>query len=395
MNHPAALPIVLLAACGDATRLPDASANPDPGSTDAGEALDWPDLPDLDDAILAEMDRSHIPGLSACLIQGEEISWCQGYGWADVDAERPVEPSTGFLLASVSKTVTTVAVAQAWEAGALDLDEDINHLLAFEVRHPESPSAAISARMLLTHVSGIADNWDVMDESYTDGADSPIPLEGFLSSYLEPGGSRYDADQNFIGSGPKDLYEYSNIGAAVAGEVVSEATGTPFDQWCEEKIFGPLEMDGAAWFLADLDPETLAVPMERRAGGYVEIGHYGFPDYPSGQLRAGAVDMARFLRATMRGGEAKGQRILQADTAAELRTVQFPNLDETQGLGFYSWQLDGEEVWGHNGGESGAETEITWWPDQEIGVIVLMNAEGKANTLERIELAIHDAAGLL
>ena len=67
-----------------------------------------------------------------------------------------------FILSSVSKTVTATALMQLYERGLFELNDDIDAYLPFEVNHPNYPSASISFKMLLTHTSGIKDNWGVM-----------------------------------------------------------------------------------------------------------------------------------------------------------------------------------------------------------------------------------------
>ena len=212
-----------------------------------------------------------------------------------------------------------------------------------------------------------------------------------MESYLRAGGSRYDEDNNFTWDAPGETTEYSNIGAALTAQVLTDATGTSFPSWCQDRIFAPLGMDDTAWFLSDLDQEQLAVPTEWWRGGYEEIGHYGFPDYPSGQLRSSAVDVSRFLRVAMGGGSARGVELLSASAQAEMLEPAYPALDPDQGIGWSRWDLDGDEVWGHNGGESGASTEILWWPETGRGVVVLMNAEGKGRTLADVERVLRDA----
>ena len=54
--------------------------------------------------------------------------------------------------------------------------------------------------------------------------------------------------------------------------------------------------------------------------------------------------------------------------------------------------MDGELVWGHNGGELGASTEVLFWPEEKIGLVVLMNGEGRADTLYQIESTLWEAA---
>lgn len=376
--------LILLLACNDPGPAP--AANADQG--------DWPELPALDDEILAIMEEDRVPGLAACIARDGELAWCQGYGWADLDAERPVTPDTGFLLASVSKAVVGVALMQAAEQADLDLDADVGEVLPFEVRHPDYPSQQITPRRLATHTAGIADNWDVMDSLYVYGEDSPLALGEFMEGYLVEGGDWYDDYWNWTEDGPGGAAEYSNIGSALAAHVVEEATGTAFDRWCEEQIFAPLDMSGTSWMLADLDRQDLALPYEWVSGGYLTDGHYGFPDYPSGQLRSSATAMSRLLLAVAQGGALDGERVLASASVQEMLSVPFDDLDPDQGVFWYRWELDGEEVWGHNGGEVGAATEILLTEDG-TGLVVLMNAEGEDYTLEDVELAMLDAASRL
>lgn len=104
--------------------------------------------------------------------------------------------------------------------------------------------------------------------------------------------------------------------------------------------------------------------------------------------------MARFLLAIQQGGALDGQRVLAEESVEELLSVQVRDLDPDQGVFWYRWELDGGEVWGHNGGETGASTEILITEDG-VGLVVLMNAEGRNRTLEDVELALLEhGAGL-
>lgn len=369
--------LLLLFACAG----PALQANPDES--------DWPTLDALDRQVLTIMDQDRIPGLSACILRDGALVWCQGYGYADVDAARPVTPDTPFLLASVSKAVVGVAMMRAVEDGLLTLDDPVETWLPFTPRHPDAPNTPITPRQLAAHTSGIDDNWGVMDSLYTDG-DPTLDLGTFLEGYLVPGGEWYDERRNFVGDGPEDLSSYANIGAALAGLVIEEATGTAFPAWCEAQIFTPLAMNHSAWTLAESDESTLALPYEWRAGRFVTDGHYGFPDYPSGALRSSSTDIAAVLGMMMAGGGA----VLEPASVDELLRAQYPALDAKQALFWYHWTLAGEPVWGHNGGELGASTEILAREDG-LGVVVLMNAEGYDDTLARVERKLLDAAGEL
>lgn len=377
------LPSLLLTACMSA---PERSVNGDPDA-------DWPALDALDSEIVSIMERDGIAGLSACMVIAGELRWCGGYGEGNPSNGMLATPSTPFLLASVSKAVTGVAVMQSVEAGELDLDAPINDTLPFEVIHPDAPNTDITTRHLMSHVSGIVDNWDALESHYVTG-DSEEELGEFLEGYLVQGGADYDAYENFHPDGIKRVSEYSNTGAALAGYVVEATTGVSFDEYCEDRLFGPLDMN-AGWHLADFDTAVVASPTEYSAGDWTVLDHFGFPDYPNGQLRADARSMGHFLAAISSGGEFDNARVLSASSVEEMVTVQNPNLDADQGLMWYQWLLDGETVVGHNGGESGTSAEILYRPSDGYGVVVLMNAEGRNRTLEKVERAVLEAAATL
>ncbi|MFT5684180.1 MAG: CubicO group peptidase (beta-lactamase class C family) [Myxococcota bacterium] len=372
--------LTLLVACGGPT--PARTINGDPDG-------DWPSLPALDEEIVEIMEADRVAGLSACIIEDGQLAWCGGYGEANPDNGMLATPSTPFLLASVSKVVTGVAIMQAVEQGALSLDDPINDHLSFEVIHPDAPNSDITTRQLMAHVSGIVDNWDALESHYVTG-DSDEDLGEFLEGYLTEGGADYDAWENFHEDGVNQTTEYSNSGAALAGYMVEASTGTPFDDYCDETLFGPLNMN-AGWHLADFDVDQVATPTQWAAGEWEVIDHYGFPDYPNGQLRADARSMARLLAAIAQGGTVSGTEVLSQSSVTELVTVYDEDLDEDQGLMWYQWSLDGETVIGHNGGETGVSTEILVRPSDGRGVVVLMNSEGGKRTLEKIEIAALNA----
>lgn len=363
-----------------------------PRATVNDEGALGPDLPDLDAVIEARMRDDRVPGLAACLVRDGAAVWCRGYGMADLEAERPATPQTPFLMASVSKAVVGVAAMAAVEDDHLRLDDPIRAYLPFDVVHPDEPGAAITTRQLTAHVAGIADNWGALDPLYTEG-DSPLPLGEFLDGYLTPGGAWYHADRNFVDAGVGETYRYSNVGAALAAYVVEEAVGQPFDAWCTDRVFAPLGLEDTAWFLADLASEP-AMPYATTPDGFRATGQYGFPDYPDGQLRSSAADMSKLVAMVAQGGTLDGEVVLAPASVNELLRVQFEAIDRDQGLFWYRWPLHGETVWGHNGGEWGASTEILLWPDG-LGAVVLMNGEGKGGTLAAVEGAMREAAGSL
>ena len=147
------------------------------------------------------MILENTPGLSTVIVKGGEIVWLNHYGLADVGLGKPVTDSTVFLLASISKLFTSTAVVQLMETGQLQLDDPISGFLPFPVQHPLFPDSSITFRMLLTHTSGIQDNWTAMDGYYSTG-DPDMPLEEVIQRYFDPTGVDYDPNANFLAAPP-------------------------------------------------------------------------------------------------------------------------------------------------------------------------------------------------
>ncbi|TKJ36588.1 hypothetical protein CEE37_15015 [candidate division LCP-89 bacterium B3_LCP] len=332
---------------------------------------------DMDSSALASyivdyMEDHHIPGLSCAVVKDGEVIWNGAYGNAYFNPWIPTADSTLFMLASISKTITGTALMQLWEGGAFQLDDPVNDYLPFAVIHPRYPDTDITFKMLLTHTSGIEDNWDYMP--YYPG-DSPIPLGEYLENYLVEGGAYYNQWWNYSFWRPGTAYSYSNVAVALVGYLVEVISGTAFDQYCEGNIFPQLEMDETAWFLADLDTMQVAQPNYWNGNSYIPYVHFGYSDYPSGQLRTSALELLNFLTSYLQMGQWGGYTILDSATVAQMLSPQIPQIDPSQGLIWYKSYVGGRELWGHGGGDVGVTTEMYHCPDQNSGVVILTNGE--------------------
>ncbi len=333
----------------------------------------------IDNFILDEMSIEHAPGMATLIVKDGEIVWVNCYGSADVEGNVPVSDSTVFMLASISKLFTGTALMHLYENGLIDLDEDINNYLPFEIDVPGFEADSITFRQLMTHTASIADG-DAMDGYYSIG-DATISLSDVIERYFSTSGIDYSANQNFSNDAPGTAYEYSNMGTALAGYMVEAVTGTDFSEYCNTHIFDELCMDNTSWFLADFDTNDVARPYQWSGVEFIPYAHYGFADYPDGQLRTNILDLAHFMIAVLQDGAFNGQQLLTEASLNEMLTPQIPALESTQGLNWYQELIfltggGTVEVWGHNGGESGVSTDMYINPDNNIGVAVLSNGEG-------------------
>jgi CubicO group peptidase (beta-lactamase class C family) len=345
-----ALLALLLAACGnDLPRINNAS--------------------EFDTYVLEEMEAQDIPALSVLVFRENEVLHERFFGAADLQQGKALTADHLFLLASVSKVVTAVALLQLHDQGHFQLDDKINDHLPFEVKVP-GKSTDITFRMLLTHTSGIADG-SALDDQYYYGQDSPVALAEFLENYLVPGGSFYNAGENFHDFEPGTQHEYSNVGSALIGVLVEAISGMEFNAYCKANLFLPLGMDDTFWRLDEIN-QPIAMPYDLENGSHKAVGHYTFTDYPNGGLRSTARDLFKLLSALAQGGTSGSVQLLQPATVEAMLTPQIPALDETVGLHFFIMDKT-HQLWGHDGGEQGVSTIMAFNPADKTGAVLLSN----------------------
>lgn len=328
-----------------------------------------------DSYLLGKMSQGRISGASSVVIKDGKWIYSSNLGKANLATDKAPDQQTIYMLASVSKTMTATAIMQLRERNLLDLDVDINRYLPFPVRTPGFANDSITARMLLTHTSAIQDDWNTLGALYVYG-DSPISLNAFLKGYLVPGGTYYNAT-NFYSYRPGAQYNYSNIGATLAAYLVEHITGDAFSHYCDTAIFQKLCMNNTSFLLSGIgDTTSIARPYYWDGSNYEDAGLYGYPDYPDGQLRSTATDMARFMTMYLQYGEYDGSRILDSATVDYMLQQQTP-VSADQGLMFYSGtSSNGDKLWGHNGGDVGVNTAMYFNMKKKTGAVVLTNGDG-------------------
>jgi CubicO group peptidase (beta-lactamase class C family) len=356
-----------------------------PSDADGPDAFPPVDTTDIDPIFDREMSRAKIVGLSVAVVRDAQLKWAKGYGLANIQEEKAVTKDTLFMLASVAKTVTAVALMQLIEdpvrGGGITLDSDINDKLPFSVRSPRFPNVPITYRMLLTHTSSLIDGpgFNQVPSPRPTG-DSPTPL---LSWEREAVAN----EANWLPNDPPGTTrKYSNTAVALAGLLVEQISARDLNEYSKAQIFDPLLMKDASWFHnKGFDGDALTRIATPYDGPSREAqGHYGYADYPSGQLRTSAPQLARFLMMFASGGQYKTARVLKQETVDEMRKPQVPAIDPSQGLIWYTTTRGGTgtgtgtgagtPVMGHNGGDAGVKTEMFFDPQTKAGYVLLMNS---------------------
>lgn len=319
---------------------------------------------EFDDYIRQEMQQQKIPAYAALIFQGDKILHEVNFGLANIKQKQPLTPDHVFLMGSVSKMLTAVALLQLYDQHQFDLDDEINDYLSFSVNIPNQ-TTAITFRMLLTHTAAIADG-PALDDQYYYGEDSPVKLDYYLKNYFTPKGKFYSHD-NFHNFEPGTQYKYTNEGSALIGLLVEQISGIDFAQFTQQNMFKPLGMNNTHWHLKNIKAPIVTL---YDYGDYVE--NLTFTDYPNGGLRSSARDMHKFLAMLGNQGSYNGMQILNPSTVDEMLSYQISNISPNEGLQIHQLD-DGTDLWGHEGGEAGTSTFAGVNPETQIGIVLLTN----------------------
>jgi CubicO group peptidase (beta-lactamase class C family) len=293
-------------------------------------------------------------------------------GYADNKNQRLSTPDTRYLIASISKSITAVAIMQLYEKGLFQLDDDINNYLPFRVVNPYYPNDARTFRMLLNHTGTLCDDFFSSINLYCRGFDCPMPLGDFLHDFFSADGKNY-SKKNFYDYKPGNKVNYSNSGFVFIGYLVELISQTPFDIYCKENIFTPLGMTKTEWRLSNIPPDELAVPYSPLFTP--SSPQFTFIDYPDGGLRTTVVDLSKFLRMIIMNGSFNGYKVLRPETVAIMK--QSNNIIDRDGykygLGLLFMKNGSFNLCGHDGGEQGVTTQMFFDPNTHVVAIVFTN----------------------
>ena len=316
------------------------------------------------DAFLGEqMEALHIPGAVFVWVQDGEVFLAKGYGYADLETRQPVQPDeTLFAVGSVAKVFTASAVMQLAERGLLDLDAPVNNYLkGFQIG--EGCSEPVNTAHLLTHTAGFDER---LTGVFSRNPEDLVPLREYIAERL-PSCVRP----------PGQEMSYCNHCYGLAGYLVEEISGMPFEQYVEDEIFHPLGMDHSS-FRQPLPPELAA----KRAVGYIftpEIRpaepRYS-PLFPTGSLYSTGVDMAQFMIAQLAGANGRDTPILEAGTVQEMQRRQFAQHPRFEGwtYGFFEHLENGQRAIEKGGDITGFSSLMFLLPEQQSGFFLAFNA---------------------
>jgi CubicO group peptidase (beta-lactamase class C family) len=199
----------------------------------------------IDNLYKSYAKENHIPGLAYGIVVDNELLYAGNYGFTDINKQTPVSSSSLFRIASMSKSFTAMAILKLRDEGKLNLD-DPAYLYIPElknVRYPTLDAPVITIRHLLTHGAGFPEDNPWGDRQLADNDKEFMEFIGKQISFSNP---------------PGIAYEYSNLGFALLGKIVTNVSGKRYQDYIRQNIWQPLGMKNSEWEYGNIAPDKLA-----------------------------------------------------------------------------------------------------------------------------------------
>jgi CubicO group peptidase (beta-lactamase class C family) len=325
----------------------------------------------LNEAVDRIANRWPTVGLAVGVVGPSGLEFFRGQGLADIASSRPVTTDTIFRIASLTKTMTAVAVMQLVERGLVELDAPAGeYLRSYELVPRRSTWRPPTVRHLLTHTAGIRELLHLRDIVRMRDLGDAIPLGRRLPSLAERYGGRLRVDAE-----PGTVFTYTNHGFNTLGQIVEDVTGLPLSSYFRDEIFTPLGMTDTGLDRGRLDESRFARPYELRRKGAVAVADYQVISPGGGGVSSTPADMVRYLAALLNGGANDRGAVLRPESLAAMFAPHYQPDPRVPGIGlaFFRQTLGDHLVVEHDGILPGFDTHLSVVPEAGIAVMAFAN----------------------
>jgi CubicO group peptidase (beta-lactamase class C family) len=334
---------------------------------------------DLDTYVASSMKTFDVPGMAVAIVKDGKIIVAKGYGVRKLGEPTPVDEFTMFGIGSNTKAFTTAALATLVDEGKLSWDDPVYQRLPGFVMYDPYVSHEMTIRDLLTHRSGMGlGEGDLLFWPHSTYTREEVI---YKLRFMKPSSSF------------RSHYAYDNLLYMTAGQIIPAVTGVSWDDYIRQRIFTPLGMNHSNVSNAAIKPEDNVAFPHSRMEDKLQVIHFEVLDNagPAGAINSCAADMAKWVQLqlnrgkfTDRDGRLFGeersremwspQTILPVgDPPAPLAGLKANFADYALGWGLRDYH--GRKLVGHTGGVAGFVSRVMLVPEENLGVVVLTNAE--------------------
>src|SRR5882724_3931030 len=331
------------------------------------------------------------PGIGVGVVAGDKLVFAKGYGYRDYGKKLPFTPETLVQIASNSKLFTAVSAGILVDEGKLAWDKPIRDTVPAIRFFSDALNTTITLRDMLSHRTGITRH----DTIWYQSDDTRKQLFEEVR-YMEPTAP------------PRTIFLYNNMMYAAAGYLIELQSGKTWEEFVRERIFGPLDMGSSTFSVPDM------VKQPDFGVGYTEkrdtFELYNTPYYedtsamaPAGAIISNLHEISHWLIALMNDGTYGGKQALPpAVLKATLDpAIAMPNaageargywemLNAAYGMGRWTGSYRGHLLAYHGGDLPGFHSQISFMPNDHIGVIVFVIGDHCASLYNTISYNVYE-----
>ncbi|MFW5778210.1 MAG: serine hydrolase domain-containing protein, partial [Bacteroidota bacterium] len=325
----------------------------------------------LDGVFQSQIKEHDIAGVTFGMVSADTLEMTKSWGYANVETLRKVDENTGFMIGSVSKLFVWIAVMQLVEEEKIDLNTPVDQYIT-DLQLPDSYES-FTMKHLMTHTPGFEDKYANLFSTLHQN----IPaLEVFLKETMP--------EQIFQ---PGTVPAYSNYGTVLAAFVVQQITGMDFNDYVDENILEPLQMNQTTF----RQPASFSINEQKSKGYIFEQGKFVNPfdeyvnAYPAGAAVSSASDMLTLLKFFLQISPENNlyntdatdtiPEVLQENTIQKMfTTLNKPNPHVPgMGYGFLKMDYRGMEILWHPGNTYFFQTAFVLVPEKQTGLFFSVN----------------------
>jgi CubicO group peptidase (beta-lactamase class C family) len=331
------------------------------------------------------------PGIGVGIVVNDKLVFAKGYGYRDYEKKLPVTANTLFPIASNTKLFTAMAAGFLVEEGKLTWDRPIRESVPTIEFYDSALNNTVTLRDMLAHRTGITRHDSIWYKSDYTTKELFERLK-----YLEPK------------EPPRQLFLYNNMMYAGVGYSIELQSGKPWAEFVREKILQPLEMNHTVYSIADmLKQPDYGVPFTEKRDS-MELYKIPYYEDTQGLAAAGAIisnieDMSHWLIALMNNGKYADKQILPPKViqATLEPAIALPNtagetrgwwevLNRAYGMGRWTASYRGRLIAFHGGDLPGFHSQISYMPNEHIGVIVFVIGDHIASLYNPISYNVYE-----
>lgn len=332
------------------------------------------ELKQLDAYFAQALNDWNVPGMAVAIVKDGETIFAKGYGVKSVDTNEPVDANTAFAIASNTKAVTAAALAVLVDEGKLKWDDKVQQYLPWFQLYDPYVSANLTVRDLLCHRSGLETfSGDLIWYGSTYSRREILERARFLKP-------KY---------GFREHFGYQNILFLAAGEIVSEVSGMPWDDFVTERFIRPLNQTNTHLSVNGLLRGVNAASPHNEKNGKNEVIDWVNWDNigPAGSIITSVNDWTAWLKLQLGEGTLDGRTFWDSTRTREMWTLHTPQAISKgrqeiyptmtfkgYGLGWELFAHHGRKVVAHGGGYDGFISRSAMVPEEGLGMIVVTNS---------------------